>query len=172
MFYSRGYYKTVTKGKRRWDGMFSPLQVGKQWFYGEIRKIAQVETRQGDETNALREGLELKKTKRKVAEIFEAHYIDSWVLANGWTGGHVQPDNKQLLCITPLRFHRRQLHRLQPEKSGIRKPHGGTLSHGFKRGSLIKHPTWAWLTWEDASNMPWQAEKGYAKTLSLPIAGF
>jgi hypothetical protein len=134
--------KAVTKGKRRWDGMFSPLQVGKQWFYGELRKIAQVETRQGYETKELREGLGLKKTKRKMAEVFEAHCVDSWVLANWWIGGHVQPDNKQLLCITPLRFHRRQLHRLQPEKGGVRKPYGGTLSHGFKRGSLIKHPKW------------------------------
>jgi hypothetical protein len=34
------------------------------------------------------------------------------------------------------------LHRLQPEKGGIRKPYGGTLSHGFKRGSLVKYPKW------------------------------
>src|SRR5579875_2891716 len=45
-----------------------------------------------------------------------------------------------MTCITPLRFHRRQLHRLQPEKGGVRKPYGSTRSHGFKRGSLVKHP--------------------------------
>jgi hypothetical protein len=43
------------------------------------------------------------------------------------------------MCITPLRFHRRQLHRLQPEKGGNRKPYGSTLSRGLKRGSLVKH---------------------------------
>lgn len=105
-------------------------------------KIAHVETKQGHETKALRDGLGLAKTKRKTAEAFEAHCVDSWVLANGWTGGHMQPDNKQLLCITPLRFHRRQLHRLQFAKRGVRNPYGGTLSHGFKRGSLIKHLKW------------------------------
>jgi hypothetical protein len=40
--------------------------------------------------------------------------------------------------VIPLRFHRRQLHRLQPETGGIRKPYGGTRSHGFQRGSLVK----------------------------------
>jgi hypothetical protein len=49
--------KAVTKGKRRWDRMmFSSLQVGKQWFCEVLREIAQVETRQGYETKALREG--------------------------------------------------------------------------------------------------------------------
>lgn len=129
--------KVVTKGKRRWDGMFSPLQVGKHWFYDALRTIARVETKQGYETKVLRDGPGLKKTKRKLAEIFEAHCVDSWVLANGWTGGHIQPDNKQLLCVIPLR-----LHRLQCAESGIRKSYGGTLSHGLKRGSLIKHSKW------------------------------
>jgi hypothetical protein len=45
-----------------------------------------------------------------------------------------------MLFIVPLRFHRRQLHRLQPEKGGKRNLYGGTLSLGFKRGSWVKHP--------------------------------
>lgn len=44
--------------------------------------------------------------------------------------------------ITPLQFHRRQLHVLQPAVGGIRKPYGGTRSIGFKRGSIVKHPKW------------------------------
>ncbi len=74
-----------------------------------------------------------------MAEVFEAHCVDSWVLANWLVGGHVKPDNQDLLCLTPLRFHRRQLHVLQPAKSGIRKPYGGTKSQGYERGSLVKH---------------------------------
>jgi hypothetical protein len=65
--------------------------------------------------------------------------VDSWVLASSWVGGKV-PDNKELLLVTPLRFHRRQLHKLQPEKGGERKRYGGTRSLGFKRGSIVKHP--------------------------------
>ena len=131
--------KAHTQGGRRWNGSFSPLQVGKEWLYSELEKLGRVIRKQGWETKELRDALGLKKTGRKLAEVFEAHCIDSWVLANGYTGGHTEPDNTRLLCIMPLRFHRRQLHRLQPEKGGIRKPYGGTRSLGFKRGGLVKH---------------------------------
>jgi len=97
--------KAVTKGQRRWDGSFSPLQVGKRWFYEELSKLAQVEIKQGYETKELRDVHGLRKISNKRAEVFEAHCVDSWVLANWWTGGHIKPDNTRLLCITPLRFH-------------------------------------------------------------------
>jgi hypothetical protein len=74
-----------------------------------------------------------------MAEVFSAHCVDSWVLANALTGGHTVPDNTDLLLVQPLRLHRRQLHRLQPETGGVRRPYGGTRSNGFKRGSLVKH---------------------------------
>lgn len=131
--------RAITKGRRRWDASFSPLQVGKEWFYGELGRIAKVETKQGYETKELRDIHGLKKNGKKMSDTFDAHCVDSWVLANWYTGGHMRPDNTRLLCITPLRFHRRQLHRLQPEEGGIRKPYGGTRSLGFKRGSLVYH---------------------------------
>lgn len=131
----------VTKpGKRRWNRSFSPLEVGKTWFYTELSKIAQVGLVKGYDTAAERETLGLKKSKQKLSDSFDAHCVDSWVLANMQTGGHTTPDNKTLLYIVPLRFHRRQLHMLQAAKGGIRKPYGGTLSMGFKRGSWVKHP--------------------------------
>ncbi|MHC5719551.1 MAG: RRXRR domain-containing protein, partial [Nostoc sp.] len=39
-----------------------------------------------------------------------------------------------------LEFHRCQLHRLQHSTGHIRSRYGGTISAGFKRGSIIKHP--------------------------------
>jgi hypothetical protein len=132
--------KAATKtGKRRWNVSFSPLEVGKQWFYNQVQGIAHLETKQGYETKELRDGQGLKKIGNKMSDKFEAHCVDSWVLANWWAGGHTKPDNTRMLLIAPLRFHRRQLHRLQSKKGGIRKPYGGTRSLGFKRGSLIKH---------------------------------
>jgi hypothetical protein len=131
----------ITKpGKRRWNKSFSPLEVGKLWFYAELEKLGDVQLYQGYETAQERNALGLKKTKAKLADTFEAHCVDSWVLANLWIGGHTAPDNTKMLYIVPLRFHRRQLHRLQPETGGIRRPYGGTLSMGFKRGSWVKHP--------------------------------
>ena len=132
--------KAKTTGKRRWDASSSPLEVGKQWFYQQLSKLGQVLTRSGWETKQMRDALGLKKVGKKTAEVFEAHWVDAWVLANSVVGGHLQPDNKQLLFIITLRLHRRQLHRLQPGKQGKRLPYGGTLSLGLKKGSLVKRP--------------------------------
>lgn len=131
------------KGKRKWNASFSPLQVGKDWFYEEIRRMGMtLHLRAGFETKALRDRLGLKKTSRKLAEIFAAHCVDSWVIAWDIVGGAETPDNRGMLCIQPIQLHRRQLHRLQAEKGGVRLPYGSTRSHGFKRGSLVRHPKW------------------------------
>ncbi len=44
--------KAPTKGKRGWDRIFSPLEVGKAWFYAELGKLAPVQAKQGFETKA------------------------------------------------------------------------------------------------------------------------
>lgn len=134
--------KAETRGKQRWDRCFSPLEVGKYWFYGELGKLAPVQTKQGYETKDLRYQLGLKKTEKKLAEVWEAHCVDAWALAYSAVEGKPKPDNTRLVCISPLSWHHRQLHRFQPAKRGKRKPYGGTLSLGIKRGTLIKHPVW------------------------------
>lgn len=131
--------KAKTTGRRRWDKSFSPLQVGKQWFYAELAKLGDVHLKQGWETAELRVDAGLKKTSKKMAEVFEAHCVDSWVLANWCVGGHVVPDNKRILCVSSLQFHRRRLHALQPAAGGVRRRDGGTRSCGFKRGALVEH---------------------------------
>ena len=127
-------------GKRRWNQSFSPLEVGKCWFYAELVKIASLLTRPGYHTKEMRDELGLKKSKQKMSDTFDAHCVDSWCLANFYTGGHQKPDNMSMLYLVPLRFHRRQLHRLEPALGGTRAPYGGTRSLGFKRGSWVKHP--------------------------------
>ena len=132
--------KASTKGKPRWDRSFSPLEVGKQWFYHELGTLAPVQTRQGWETKHLRDTLGLQKSKQKLAETFSAHCVDAWVLAYTVVGGPPVPEHTRLLCLTPLQWHRRQLQRLQPERGGKRKPYGSTRSLGLTRGTLVKHP--------------------------------
>ena len=134
--------KAKTLGKRKWDASFSPLEVGKEWFYSELRQLGVVHLKEGWETKELRDAAGLKKSKSKMSEIFEAHCVDSWVLANWWVGGHVWPDNTSMWCISPIRLHRRQLHMLQFAKNGLRKSYGGTRSCGMKRGSLVDHSKW------------------------------
>ena len=127
------------KNAKKWNISFSPLEIGKAWFYGEVAKTAKLHTFQGWETKELRDLWELRKTSKKMSEVFEAHCIDSWCLANQITQGACQPDNKDMLCITPIKYSRRQLHRLQPGKGGVRKKYGGSISNGFKKASLVKH---------------------------------
>ncbi|HCF29030.1 MAG TPA: hypothetical protein DEV81_17915 [Cyanobacteria bacterium UBA11049] len=128
------------KGAKKWNVMFSPLEVGKKWFYLELEKIAHLQTRTGNETYEMRQSLGLKKSKNKLSSKFDAHCVDSWVLANWYVGGHIVPDNTLLIEVVPLEFHRRQLHRLQHQAGHIRPRYGGTISAGFKRGSVVKHP--------------------------------
>ena len=129
----------IKKGQRRWNISFSPLGAGKKWFYTELAKLGRLEIKQGWDTKALRDAAGLKKSGKKMAEVFSAHCVDSWVLANWLVGGHIVPDNEQLTLVTPLQFHRRQLHYLQPGKGGVRSRYGGTRSAGFKRGSTVSH---------------------------------
>jgi len=135
--------KASTKpNKRRWNRSFSPLEVGKQWFYAELSQLAPVQTKPGYETKELREQLGLKKTGKKLAEVWNAHCVDAWVLAYSAVGGRKTPDTTRLVCIAPLNWHHRQLHRFEPETGGTRKPYGGTCSLGIKRGMLANHPRW------------------------------
>ena len=124
------------KNCKKWNKSFSPLEAGKHWFY---EQIPGVRTRQGYDTKTMRDVLGLKKSNSKLADKFECHNVDSWVLANDIVGGHIKPDNTKILKIVPLQFHRRQLQMFQAVKGNIRKRYGGTMSLGFKRGSLVKH---------------------------------
>ena len=131
--------KTI-KGAKRWNKSFSPLEYGKNWFYDELKKYSILSTKNGYETKELRDAVGLKKKTNKLSEHFDTHCVDSWVLANSVVGGHILPDNKKMLIVKPLRFYRRQLHVQNPIKGGLRKNYGGTISMGFKRGSIVIHP--------------------------------
>jgi len=93
----------------------------------------------GYETKELRERFGLKKTKQKSKPVFATHAVDAWVITADTPGAEC-PAEQGLYYWTPIRFFRRQLHRLQPAKDGgIQKPYGGTRSPGPTRGTLIRH---------------------------------
>lgn len=130
------------KGKQRWNESFSPVQAGKEYFYSGLRELGfEPILKQGHETKILREMFGLKKSSNKKEKNFFSHCVDAWVLAASVSGTE-RPDHTGIYYLVPLRFHRRQLHRLEPEKGGVRKPYGGTCSLGFKRGTLVRHPRW------------------------------
>jgi hypothetical protein len=132
--------KAVTKeGKRKWNSYFSPLEIGKNYFYDEIREIGKLTLLQGYETAAIRDELGLIKTTKKLDDVFEAHNVDSWVLANFPFGIQREPDNKSLYKFKPVVIHRRQLYRFNPNKNGKIGRFGGTVSLGIPKGMVCKH---------------------------------
>ncbi|GHO80794.1 hypothetical protein KSD_85650 [Ktedonobacter sp. SOSP1-85] len=135
------------KGKGgTWNGSFSPVQVGKEHLYRLLREMGlTLHLREGWQTKELREQHGLKKTKSKSKQSFESHTVDSWVLAASISGAE-HPTCTRLWYMVPAILHRRQLHRLQASKGGVRKPYGGTRSLGVKRGTLVKHKKYGLCT--------------------------
>jgi len=169
--------KARTKGRRRWDRSFSPLEVGKQWFYDELRKLGHVETRQGWETKELRNAYGLKKSGNKMVETFEAHCVDSWVLANWWVGGHIKPDNKEMLFVTPLHFTVASFTRCNPRRVVFADPMAGCAAwdSNADRGLSMRNGACVmWVVrWETGLVFTtWRQARGCARMPSQKIADF
>jgi hypothetical protein len=126
------------KGKRNWNKNFSPLEVGKTYFYNIIKTYGSLVLKEGWETSEKRKSLNLVKTNKKLDKIFSAHNVDSWVLANFPFNIQIYPENIDMYYFQQIELHRRQLHMLQFSKRGKRKRYGGTVSLGIPKGTVIK----------------------------------
>jgi hypothetical protein len=132
---------------KKWNKSFSPLEIGKKYFKNTLIATGlNVSTIEGgpskipNTTSYLRAELGLKKDKgNKMRETFDIHAVDSWVMANFAVGGHTEPDNKDILVLSPIKYPRRQLHYFQYSKGNIRSRFGGTRSLGFKKGSVVRY---------------------------------
>jgi hypothetical protein len=103
-----------------------------------LRIMPLTDVKEGWQTKELRERYGLKKTTSKSKQSFESHAVDGWVLAASVSGA-LTPTCQRLWYVVPARLHRRQLHRLQASKGGIRKPYGSTRALGLKRGTVVRH---------------------------------
>jgi hypothetical protein len=127
------------KGCNRWNCNFSPIEQGKAWFYHQIEKLGlKSHLKQGYDTKELRDRFGLKKSSQKDKKTFSSHAVDAWAMAASITGA-LKPTWSGLFYWAPIRLHRRQLHRFEPGKNGIRRPYGGTRSMGLSRGTLVRH---------------------------------
>ena len=132
--------KAETKERaKKWNQSFSPLEVGKHWFYAEIQKRWKLLTLQGWETKKIRDRLGLKKSSKKLSDTFNAHCVDSWCLAYHTVGGKPTVENTDLLCLSPIPIVRRELHRQNSQKGGKRPRYGGTTCEDLVKNTLIRH---------------------------------
>jgi hypothetical protein len=127
------------KGKKKWNVSFSPLEVGKKWFYKEIENLSMrlIKT-EGYHTFQHRDQKGYKKSKKKLDYTWEAHNVDSHSLCEMSFGINIQP-YYGIWQLNFLQFHRRQLHVQNYANKHIRKPYGTTISLGMSRGSVIKY---------------------------------
>jgi hypothetical protein len=131
---------------RKWNAAFSPVQIGKAHLDSMLQATGLiVHLREGWQTKQLRVQYGLTKTRQKDQQTFSSHAVDAWVLAASVSGA-VAPTCTRLWYGVPVRLHRRQLHRLQADHGGVRKPYGGTRSLGFRRGTLVRHPRYGRCT--------------------------
>ncbi len=116
------------------------MQVGKAHLYGLLSGMGLIlHLREGWQTQQLRAQYGLTKTHQKDQRTFSSHAVDAWVLAATVSGAEA-PTCTRLWYVVPVQLHRRQLHRLQADHGGVRKPYGGTRSLGVRRGTLVRHP--------------------------------
>ena len=126
------------KGKRNWNKNFSPLEVGKTYFYNILKTYGNLILKEGWETFNKRTELNLVKTKNKLDKVFSAHNIDSWILANFPFDIQIYPENLDVYYFQQIELRRRQLHMFQFAKGGKRQRNGGTVSLGIPKGTIAR----------------------------------
>ena len=132
----------LKKGEKRRNGNFSPVMAGKNYLYNSLKELGyEVVIYRGKETATERNRLGLYKSKDKLSNDFSAHCVDSWTLANLALGvSHTHPEMKEVIVLKPIPVVKRQLHKFNPQKGGRRSRYGGTVSEGYKKGTLVIHP--------------------------------
>jgi hypothetical protein len=123
--------------KKRWGKHFSTVEIGKTEFYRHLRELGELTLHSGVETSKHRDRLGLSKNPVKRELSWDTHAVDA--IAIGCT---------ELSCENPyppefwvwkrFEYSRRQLHRLKPDKGGVRRRYGGSWSLlPFRKGDVV-----------------------------------
>lgn len=127
--------------KKKWNKIFSPLEVGKNWFYTQLKqlglKVVLVDCLETAKRRELR-GFEKSSKKDKMKYIWESHNVDSHSLCEIALDTELNPF-RGIWKLEFLKFHRRQLHVQNPKKNNFRKEYGKTVSMGMSRGSVLRY---------------------------------
>ena len=123
--------------KKRWGRYFSTVEIGKTKLYEVLSKFGKLKKYRGFETSELRKKFGLKKTTRKSDLVPEAHATDAAAIAMDMVGC-INPQIMSFFAWKRYEFYRRQLHKQQPSKGGIREKYGGSvLTKYLKKGDMV-----------------------------------
>ena len=124
--------------KHRWGRNFSTIEVGKRFMYDWLRSQASLTMYRGYDTQELRKEYGYKKSKKKNAEVFNAHCSDALTIAvDVYIKHHIEPDNFVVVDDT-YRCVRRKLHDAQFSKGGIRYKYSTGNAFSTRKGTMCE----------------------------------
>jgi len=123
--------------RKHWGKYFSTVEIGKAEFYRHLRMLGQLTLYSGVETAALREWFGLQKNPVKKQLSWTTHAVDAIAISSAEIGC-VNPYPPEFWVWKRLEYARRQLHRLEPDKGGVRRRYGGSWSiPPFRKGDVV-----------------------------------
>lgn len=124
--------------RKRWGKYFSTVEIGKTRFYEHLQKLGPLTFYRGVDTYGLRLLLRLPKTSRKSTLHWTAHASDAIAIGYAQTGcADLSPP--EFWIWKRFEYAKRQLHRLEPSKGGVRRRYGGSWSiPPFKKGDVTQ----------------------------------
>ncbi|MFQ5794181.1 MAG: RRXRR domain-containing protein [Candidatus Bipolaricaulia bacterium] len=121
--------------RNRWGKHFSTVEIGKAYFYAELKKLGQLKLYAGWETQEERERQGLKKSKSKRKRTPESHVVDAVAMLSRWLGT-ADLRVPQFWVFKRPKLRRRSLHVQNPAKGGVRRMHGGTVALGIRKNTV------------------------------------
>jgi hypothetical protein len=123
--------------KKHWGKYFSTVEIGKTRFYEHLQKLGSLSLYDGVQTAEWREKFGLPKNPHKSAFEWDAHASDAVAIGCAEMGC-TDPTLPEFWVWKRFQNARRQLHRFEFDKGGVRKRYGGSLSvYPFKKTDVV-----------------------------------
>jgi len=123
--------------KKRWGKDFSTVEIGKAKFYQHLKELGKLSFYNGVETAKYREELGLHKNPVKRELSWDTHAVDAIAIGCREIGCR-NPYPYDFWAWKRFEYAKRQLHRLEPDRGGIRRRYGGSWSiPPFKKADVV-----------------------------------
>jgi hypothetical protein len=117
---------------------FTWVMTGKKRLYDFLKTKGGLTLYKPEDTAYARLECGLIKTRKKGELVFTSQAVDALALC--WLRS--KTENLTVTSFTAWRRPetiKRQLHRLEPAKSGIRNPYGGSVALGFRKNTVVRY---------------------------------